>query len=54
MFVLCVINVSSKYAWVVLSEDKTGISITNAFQKILDESVHKPNKIRVDKKQRIL
>ena len=26
-----------------------GITITNAFQKILDESNHKPNKIWVDK-----
>ena len=28
---------------------KNGITITNTFQKILDESKHKPNKIRVDK-----
>ena len=26
-----------------------GITITNAFQKVLDESNHKPNKIWVDK-----
>ena len=30
-------------------EDKQGITITNAFQKILDESNNKPNKIWVDK-----
>ena len=30
-------------------KDKKGITITNAFQKTLDESKHKPNKIRVDK-----
>ena len=30
-------------------KDKRGITITNAFQKILDESNRKPNKIWVDK-----
>ena len=48
-FLLCVIDVFSKYAWVVLLKDKKGISIVNAFQKILKESDRKPNKIRVDK-----
>ena len=39
----------SKYAWVIPLKDKKGITITNAFQKILNESKHKPNKIWVDK-----
>ena len=30
-------------------KDKKGIMITNAFQKILDQSNRKPNKIWVDK-----
>ena len=30
-------------------KDKKGITITNAFQKILDESNHKPTKIWVDR-----
>ena len=30
-------------------KDKKGISINNAFQKILDKSGRKPNKIWVDK-----
>ena len=30
-------------------KDKKGTAITNVFQKILDESNHKPNRIRVDK-----
>ena len=30
-------------------KDKRGIIITNAFQKILEESIRKPNKIWVDK-----
>ena len=32
-----------------LLKDKKGITITNAFQKMLYESQHKPNKIWVDK-----
>ena len=47
----------NKYAWVIPLKDKKGIIITNAFQKILNESSHhikkstghKPNKIWVDK-----
>ena len=42
---LCVIDIYSKYAWVVPLKDKKGIKITNAFQKILDESNPKPNQI---------
>ena len=34
-FLLCVIDIFSKYAWVVPLKDKKGITITNAFQKIL-------------------
>ena len=37
----------SKYAWVVPLEDK-GVSIDNAFQKVLDKSGRKKNKIWVD------
>ena len=48
-FLLCVIDTFSKYAWVVPLKDKKGISIVNAFQKILKESDKKPNKICVDK-----
>ena len=46
---LCVIDIFSKYAWIVPLKDKKGISIVNAFQKILKESNRKPNKICVDK-----
>ena len=48
-FLLCVIDIYSKYAWVIPLKDKKGITITNAFQKILDESNRKPNKIWIDK-----
>ena len=48
-FLLCVIDVFSKYAWVIPLKDKIGISIVNAFQIILKEFKRKPNKIRVDR-----
>ena len=48
-FLLCVIDIFSKYAWIVPLKDKKGTSIVNAFQKILDKSGRKPNKIWVDK-----
>ena len=49
-FILCLIDSYSKYFWVIrLIEEKLLIAIINAFQKILDISEHKPNKIWVDK-----
>ena len=47
-FLLCVINICSKYTWVIPLKGIKGITITNAFQKVLDESNRKPNKIWVD------
>ena len=47
-FLLCVIEIFSKYAWVVPLKDKIGISIAKAFQGILKQSNRKPNKIWVD------
>ena len=49
VFLICVIDISSKYAWVIPLKDKKGITISDAFQKILDEFNCKPNKIWVDK-----
>ena len=46
-FLIYVIDI--KYAWVVLLKDEKGITITNTFQKILDESNRKPKKLWVDK-----
>ena len=48
-FLLYVIDIFSKYAWVIPLKDKKGVSIVNAFQKILDKSAQKPNKTWVDK-----
>ena len=42
---LCVIDIFSKYTWVIPLKDKKAITITNAFQKIVKESNYKPNKI---------
>ena len=46
---MCIIDIFSKYAWVVPLKDKKDVSFVNAFQKILDSSNGKPNKILVDK-----
>ena len=48
-FLLYLLGIYSKYAWVVPLKDKKGITITNAFQKTLNESKHKRNKMWVDK-----
>ena len=46
---LCVIDIYSKYVGVITLKDKKGTRTTNVFQKILDESNQKLNKIWVDK-----
>ena len=46
---MCIIDIFSKYVRVVTLKDKKGVSIVNAFQKILKKSERKPNKILVDK-----
>ena len=49
-FLLCVIDIFSKYTWIIpLKDKKKGISIVKAFQSILKQSNRKPNKIWVDK-----
>ena len=48
-FLLCIIDNFSEYACVVPLKGKKGISIVDAFQKILNKSERKPNKIWVDK-----
>ena len=44
---LCAVDLFGKYAWVVALKDERGISIVNAFQKIISKG-WKPNKIWVD------
>ena len=48
-FLLCVIDIYGKYALVTPLKDNKGITVTNAFQKFLDESKSKLNKTLVDK-----
>ena len=48
-FLLCVIDIFSKCTCVIPLKDKKGTTITNAFQKILDESNRKPDKIWANK-----
>ena len=47
-YLLCTIDLYSKYAFVIPIKDKKGISIVNAFNKIIKQSERKPNKIWVD------
>ena len=48
-FLLCVIDIFSKHAWVAPLKDKKSLSIVNAFQKILKQSARKSHKICADK-----
>ena len=48
-FLLRAIDIYSKYAWIILLKDKKGTTITDGFQKLLDESNHKLSKIWIDK-----
>ena len=56
-YLICAIYIFSKYTWVIPLKDKKGITVTNAFQKILKECNHReakskgsrPNKIWVHK-----
>ena len=43
-FLLCVINIFSKYAGVIPLKGKKSVTIVNAFQSILDDSKRKLNK----------
>ena len=49
IFLLIVIDIFSKYAWVVPLKDKKGVNIVTAFQSVLKQSNRKPNKIWVHK-----
>ena len=47
-YLLCAIDLYSKYAFVIPLKDRKGISIVNVFNKIIKQSNRKPNKILVD------
>ena len=53
-FLLCVVGIFSKYAWVAPLKDKKGITIVNAFNAFyfkmhLKDSTRKRNKIWINK-----
>ena len=43
-FLLCIIDISTKFVWIVPLKDKIGATIINAFQKVLSKSDRKSNK----------
>ena len=47
-YLLCAIDLFSRYAWVIPLKNKKGESIVEGFKKILDDSNRKSNKIWVD------
>ena len=47
-YLLCAIDLYGKYTFVNPLKDQKGISIVNAFHKIIKQSKTKPNKIWVD------
>ena len=49
-YLLCGTDLYSKYAFVIPLKDKKGISIVNAFTKIIKQSNRKPKKIWVDQR----
>ena len=47
-YVLCVIDIFTRYAWVKPLKDKKDKTVINAFIEIVNESNRKPNKIWFD------
>ena len=50
-YLLCFVDVFSKYTWVKLLKDKKGKTVLNAFIKIVNESNRKPNKLWIDQRR---
>ena len=52
-YLLCVVDVSTKYSWVKPLKDQKGKTVLNAFIEIVNESNRKPNKLWVDEGREI-
>ena len=52
-YLWCAIDLFSKYAWAVTIKAKTGVSIVDAFQKILKESNQNETKYELTKEVNI-
>ena len=52
-YLLCAIDIFSKYTWVLPLKDKRGMSIINPFQKIMSKR-RNPNKISFDQGREFL
>ena len=52
-FLLTIIDIYSKFAWIIPLRDKTGLSITKAFQELFKEG-KKPTKLWVDQGKEFL
>ena len=50
-YLLCVIDIFTKYLWVKPLKDKIGETVLNAFIQIVNESNRKPNKLWVDQEE---
>ena len=48
-YLLCVIDFFTKYKWV---KDKNGKTVLNAFVEIVNEAKRKPNKLRIDQRNK--
>ena len=47
-YILCAIDVFTKYSWVITLKDEKGRTVLNAFIEIVNESNRKPNKLWFD------
>ena len=52
-FLLCDIDIISKYVWVVPLKDKKAVTITNTFQKMLKESKRRQSQSEGRKRNKI-
>ena len=52
-YLLCVVDVFTKYAWVKPLKDKNGKAVLNDFMEIVNRSNPKPNKLSVDQRREV-